>query len=112
MLIVVASLLIIINAALYITTSLLELDLLARYFSCNRLNVSEKKCWSGRLVFAIIVHKHCSQTSFTNCDQSVLFANTDRLALYSPEHYDCDCNKAQNHDTPVHIVHKNVLTFL
>jgi hypothetical protein len=44
----------------------------------DRLNVSEKKFWSGHHIFVNIVHKHCSERSFANNVQSTLFANIAR----------------------------------
>jgi hypothetical protein len=42
----------------------------------------KKKFWSGHRVSVNIVHKHCSETSFANNIQSVLFANIVRRGLH------------------------------
>jgi hypothetical protein len=57
---ILAPLLITIKAVLQIIKPS-ELSIVAKHYSCNRLNISEKKFWSGHRCFINTVHKQLIQ---------------------------------------------------
>jgi hypothetical protein len=68
-----AWLLITINAALQIIKFSPELNIMARNYGCNKLQVWGKKFYSGHQAFDKNVYKQCSETLFVHNVKSILF---------------------------------------